>query len=294
MILALLILLFILKFNSPAAYLDYLIGLVLMLCAASAILALRVRTTLHAEVDVSGRPAREGEDYPITVRIVSPELFGRLRMGIELSNLQRDERRFEKRELTGGRTELSFSGLSTGTIELSIAYAEVFGIFGVLRLKKKDLFRERFNVYPAEGLSPDRHMRVSYLPEGGEVLNAKGSDMTEIYEVRPLQEGDDLRHVHRQLSAKYDEYIIKVGSDSRRPVYEYQIEEGLSFPEASDRIAQLFTLRRTLDMEEGALMAASYRGRSYEIFHEPQLYALADAVYEDYLPAGERYGEASR
>ena len=109
-----------------------------------------------------------------------------------------------------------------------------------------------------------------------------------------MQQGDDMRYVHRQLSAKFDEYIIKVGSDSRRHVYNYYVENGLDFPEMSVRVAQMFTLRKTLELEEGAMMTAAYRGRIVPIAIDQQLYELADRIYEDYIPEKDRAGGASR
>ena len=47
MILVFLALLLILKFNSPAVYTDYLIGLLLVLCAASAAFTVWVKSELH-------------------------------------------------------------------------------------------------------------------------------------------------------------------------------------------------------------------------------------------------------
>ena len=284
MILVILAILFILKFDSPSVYMDYLIGLVLVLCLASAAFTVWVRNEIHIEVDTQTRRIHEGDDLDMTVRVVSPEFYGKIRAAVELTNLQRGAQVTEKRWLKDHRCELVFSGLETGTIEISVPYVEVFGLFGILRLKKRNAFTTRLNVYPNPGPSPDRHVRVSYIPGDGEMLNAKGDDYSEIYDVRPLQEGDDLRHIHRQLSARHDEYIVKVGSDSRRPVYNYYVNDGLDFAEMTERIAQMFTLRQTLDSEEGALMSAIYRGRFFEMTFDSQLYGLADLIYRDCLP----------
>jgi uncharacterized protein (DUF58 family) len=293
MILIFLALLFILKFNSPAVFLDYLIGLVLVLCAASVLYTLWVARSLHVQVDTGPDSVHEGEDISVTVRVSSPEFFGKLRACFSLHNLQRSKSSSEKRIITEHRTEFRFSGSETGTIELSVPYVEIYGVFGVFRIRRRDLFAARVNVYPNPGPSPDRHVRMVYIPGDGETHNAKGDDYTEIFELRPLQEGDSLRHVHRQLSAKYDEYIIKVGSDSRRKVYNYYIENGLDFPEISDRIAEMFTLLRSLDMEDGSLMAASYKGRFYAMVNMTQLYGLTDRIYADYLPEGEKTGRSA-
>ncbi|MBR0130771.1 MAG: DUF58 domain-containing protein [Firmicutes bacterium] len=290
MILVFLILLFILKFNSPAAYIDYLIGLLLMLCFASAVFTLWVRINLHVQADSQVKYIHEGDDINITVRILAPDFFSKMRAVVELSNLQRGEHQTEKRIITEPRTELHFSGMHTGTIELRVKYVEVFGAFGVLRLWRRNVFETRINVYPNAGPAPDRFVRMSYAQGSGETQNAKGDDYTEIFELRPFREGDQLRHIHRQLSAKYDEYIVKVGSDSRRKIYNYYIENGLDFPEMSARIAQMFTLLSTLEKEDGSLMAAAYRSRFYAIVSMSQLYGLADRIYEDYLPADKTAG----
>lgn len=294
MILVFLALLFILKFNSPSVYIDYLIGLVLVLCLASVAFTVWVRFNIHLEVDSHAGYLHEGDELNITVRVVSPELCGKLRAVVEMNNLQRHETAREKRWLTEHRCELSFSGSRTGTIKVTVPYVEIYGVFGIFCLRKRDVFEKRINIYPNAGPSPDRHVRLSYIHGGGEIQNAKGDDYSEIYEVRPMQEGDDLRHVHRQLSAKYDEYIIKVGSDSRRPVYSYFVDEGRAFPEMSDSVAQMITLKKNVEREEGAVMAAAYRGKYHQIAFDHQLYALADLIYEDCLPERERVREKSR
>lgn len=293
MILVFLILLFILKFNSSSVYLDYLTGLLLLLCAVSAVFTLWVRRSLHLEVDLHSDYAYEGEPIGLTLRVIAPELCGKLRAAVTLRNLHRGSVAAEKHILSGRRCELSLSGQESGTIELTVPYVEVFGAFGLLRVKRRDIYSARINVYPCAGLSPDRHLRLNYVRGAGELQNAKGDDYSEIYELRPIQEGDDLRHVHRQLSAKYDEYIIKVGSDSRRPVYTYYIEDGLDFQELSERVAEMETLRESLDKEEGALMAAVYGGRLYELNVSGQLHGLADRIYEDSLPENPRGGKAT-
>ena len=294
MILVFLALLFIMKFNSPAVFIDYLIGFVLLLCIASAAFTVWMFLNLHLEVDAPSRNIHEGEDIDVTVRIITPEIFAKLKAGVSLRNLQRGVTVTEKRILADHRSELHFSGMQTGTIELSVPYVEVIGPFGLLRLRKRDLYNVRVNVYPNPGPSPDRYVRLSHVPGGGEIQNKKGEDYSDVYEVRPMQQGDDLRYVHRQLSAKFDEYIIKVGSDSRRHVYNYYVENGLDFPEMSVRVAQMFTLRKTLELEEGAMMTAAYRGRIFPIAVDQQLYELADRIYEDFIPEKDKTGGASR
>ncbi len=294
MILVFLAILFILKFNDPAPFTDYLIGLVLLLCIASAAFAVWVSRNIDMEVSTHMRSLNAGDSINVSVKITHPDFYGKLRAVVKLSNLQRKESAVEKRVITENVTELCFSGLSTGTIEVKIPYVEVFGIFGIFRIRRRTGFKTRVNVYPCEGPSPDKYVRVSYIHGGGEIQNVKGDDYSEIFEVRPIQEGDDLRHVHRQLSAKYDEYIIKVGSDSRRQVFNYYLEDGLPFPEMSVRIAQMVTLRKSLDKEEDALMAAAYKGRFYVIAVDSQLYDLADRIYEEYLPKEPKYKGAKR
>ncbi len=294
MILIFLLLLFILKFNGPAVYLDYLTGLLILLLLASAVFTAWVRKSMQIGVEMPAARVHEGDELRVTVKVLSPPLHGKLTANVEIRDLQCGKRIKEKHLLSDVRSELIFRDLAPGTAELSIPYVSVSGIFGILHLRQHDVFSVKFNVYPCAGPEPDRYVRVSYLPGGGETRNAKGDDYSEIYEVRPLQEGDDLRHVHRQLSARFDEYIVKVGSDSKRPVYTYYAEDGLSFPEMTVRIAQMFTLKESIVREEGSFMAVSYKGRLFEIVTDSQLYDLTDFIYANYLPDGAGAGRTGK
>lgn len=47
---------------------------------------------------------------------------------------------------------------------------------------------------------------VSYLP------HQKGEDYSEIFEVRNYHEGDELKHIHWKMSLKFQELLVKIGS----------------------------------------------------------------------------------
>ncbi len=41
----------------------------------------------------------------------------------------------------------------------------------------------------------------------------KGDDYSEIFEIRFYREGDELKHIHWNMSSKFQEFLVKVGSE---------------------------------------------------------------------------------
>ena len=49
------------------------------------------------------------------------------------------------------------------------------------------------------------------------MTDQKGDDYSEIFEIRTYREGDELKHIHWNMSSKFQEFFVKVGS---QPVHE--------------------------------------------------------------------------
>ncbi len=280
----LLILLFALKFNYQVAYLDYLIGFVLLISIVSFGLCLYIKKALVLELEADDRWYKEGESIKLKMMIDAPSFHTEIVPVVELKNLQTGEILKEGSPCEDSGSHYEFNDLKPGTQRLSVEKVVISGLFGLLKLSKKVGYEKVFNVYPKKEPVNYRYVRKNFIPGEGEVLNAKGDDYTEIFEVRPLQEGDDLKHVHRALSAKYDEYIVKVGSDSRKSYYTFYLNEGENFEVMVNFLGQLEELREKTVKDEGAFITAVYKGTERELVFDSQVYALIDDVYKDYIP----------
>ena len=280
----LLILLFALKFNYQVTYLDYLIGFVLLISLVSLGLCIYIKKALVLEIEADDRWYKEGESIKLKMMIDAPSFHTEIAPVVELKNLQTGEVLKEGSPCEDSGSNYEFKDLKPGTQRLSVEKVVISGLFGLLKLSKKVGYEKVFNVYPKKEPVNYRYVRKSFIPGEGETLNAKGDDYTEIFEVRPLQEGDDLKHVHRALSAKYDEYIVKVGSDSRKSYYTFYLNEGENFEVMVNFLGQLEELREKTVKDEGAFISAVYKGTERELVFDSQVYALIDDVYKDYIP----------
>ena len=284
----LLILLFALKFNYQTVYLDYLIAFVLLISLVSLGICLVVKKLLILDIDADDRWFKEGDSIKLKMMIDSPSFHTDIIPIVELKCLQTSETQTQILPCEDSGTVFEFRDLKPGTMVLSVEKVRVSGFFGLVKLYKKLGFEKQFNVYPKKAPVNYRYVRKTFIPGEGEILNAKGDDYTEIFEVRPIQEGDDLKHAHRALSAKYDEYIIKVGSDSRKALYTYYLGDCEEFSVMLDLLGQVVELREKMIKDEGAYITAIYKGVQKELVFDSQLYELIDEVYRDYIPQEEK------
>ncbi len=285
MIIVLLILLFALKFNYPMAFLDYLIGFVLLAAAASLVISLYVKAALSVRLETDERRLFSGGSTFLKIIIERPRFHTDIIPEVRMEVLQTGEADTRTTVCEYDVNLYEFTDLKAGTVRLSIGKVRIRGLFGLFNMSKNIGFEKIFNVYPKKETVNYRYVSKTYMPGEGETLDAKGDDYTEIYEVRPLQEGDDLKHVHRSLSAKHDEYIIKVGSDSRRVLYNFHLSEGEEFHVMANLLGQLTGLWEKMAKDEGSFINAVWHGRKKEIVYDSQLYELIDRVYGDYLSA---------
>ena len=284
MIIVVLLLLIALKLDCQELYLDYLIGFVLLISLASFLVFFYIRQNLILRIEPEEKWLKEGDSVGLKLSVVLPAFHTNIRSVVELKYLQTGLKESRSLLCEESGTVFRFDDLKPGTVRLEIKKVSVSGLLGLVRLPRKIEYSREFNVYPKKAPVNFSMVRKNYIRGEGEILNAKGDDYNEIYEVRPLQEGDDLKHVHRALSAKYDEYIVKVGSDSRKSYYTYYLSEEEDFTVMLNLLGQLTELRETAVKEEGALMTAIYKGVEKELTYESQLYDLIDEVYADYVP----------
>lgn len=54
------------------------------------------------------------------------------------------------------------------------------------------------------------------MEEGSQSVNRKGSDASEVFDLRTYQPGDDIHTIHWKLSQKTDELLVREPADSPR------------------------------------------------------------------------------
>ena len=284
MIVVLFLILILLKINKPADYLDYLISLVLLLGLFSIFLALYLRKKLCVEITSDKKRHHVSDDITFKVRIMKPFFNTAIKPIITVKNLQLKTTETIKIERFQSSEHLyHINGLQAGTIKIEINRIAVYGIFGIFKCYHKAYYHTEFNLYPDEVEPSNRKVGKLIMHGDGEVKNAKGDNFFEPYEIREMTEQDDMRHIHRSLSAKYDEYMVKVGSDSQRIYYLYRMQNKADFLERIDELGQVIKLKTDVVNTEYNGLSVTYKGNFNVIATEYLLYRFIDKVYADYV-----------
>lgn len=212
------------------AVLTWLFGKPFLVCAL--VLAIGLPFVLFAllkrdadalSVSLSVRPGgREGEPLLLCFKVRSQRVLHTARsiyLDIEMNNLLLGEQSHRRVALTlsDGTSRYSFSVVPPCCGEVAITCSET-GISDLLHL-----FRERvtpFNevrtvIYPRPmqlevTLSRDA---VGETGDNGLTRNRKGTDASEMFDIRGYVPGDDIRSIHWKLSGKTDELIVRQASD---------------------------------------------------------------------------------
>ncbi len=212
------------------AVLTWLFGKPFLVCALVlaaglpfVLFALLKRDADALSVSLSVRPGgREGEPLLLCFKVRSQHALHTARsvyLDIVLKNLLLGEEYHRRVALTlsDGTSRYSFSVVPPCCGEVAISCSET-GISDLLHL-----FRERitpFNevrtvIYPRPmqlevTLSRDA---VGETGDNGLTRNRKGTDASEMFDIRAYVPGDDIRSIHWKLSGKTDELIVRQASD---------------------------------------------------------------------------------
>lgn len=170
-----------------------------------------------------------------------------------------------------------------GDLEVIINSYVIKGFFGIFRLRKKFKRRYSFKAYPKPGKYNKSDIKELVLTGDGEPINKKGGDYQELYEIRPIQPGDNLRFVHPALSAKFGEYMIKVGSETQRKLLLYEIKEEKQFDDIVFELKKVSAMFNDICMEQNNYFCVKYKNNWYIILNERSLYGLFDLIYKEYL-----------
>jgi len=284
MIFLLLFLLFVLKFHEAHGYLDYLIGVVFLLLLLSAAVTLYTALRLNASLTVKEGRYHEGEDISLLFTVDAPFFHSQLLPEIHVLNLNdKSEMAVPKTLVRDNEAEIMVNGLSAGLNRISIRKVRIYGIFGTLYFPLRYPLQCEISVYPSAcTLNPGNLRQRSVVSEGA-VMMEKGDDYHELYEIRPFEEGDDLRHLHRSLSARYGDYIIKVGSGQCHMLFTFMLKDEKDFTKMKQELGQLYSLSQQVIGKNSDGFLLTYRGQDRQVYAWTQFYDFIDGVYQRYV-----------
>ena len=284
MIFLLLLVLFILKFHEAHGYLDYLIGVVFLLLLLSTAVTLLTALRLNASLTVKDGRYHEGEDVVLLFTVDTPFFHSQLLPEIRVRNLNdKSEIAASKTPVRDNEAEFELKGLAAGLNRITIDKVRIYGIFGTLYFPLRYPLQCEVSVYPAACTLNPGNLRQRSVVSEGTVMMEKGDDYHELYEIRPFAEGDDLRHLHRSLSARYGDYIIKVGSGQRHLTYTFLLRDQKEFANMKPELGQLYSLCQQIIGQRSDGFLLTYRGQDRQIYTWTQFYDFVDGVYRRYV-----------
>lgn len=157
------------------------------------------------------------------------------------------------------------------------------GFFGIFAIRKKFRRTFSFKTYPKPSKFNENDIKELVLSGDGEPINKKGGDYQELYEIRPIQPGDNLRFVHPALSAKFDEYMIKVGSETQRKLLLYELKDNKHFDDAILELKRISAIFNEVCKDNSNYYCVKYKNNWYIILNKRSLYGLFDLIYKEYL-----------
>ena len=106
-----------------------------------------------------------------------------------------------------------------GHYTIQVQKIKCFDLLQCFSFSKTVSLQNSFDVMPHYHLIDVSVHQVHQLDEQGEnyLTDQKGDDYSEIFEIRTYREGDELKHIHWNMSSKFQEFFVKVGS---QPVHE--------------------------------------------------------------------------
>lgn len=222
-----LIILLLLLFFFSEPYLGCAAGILLILAAVSYVLLRKDVNELELELYVRSG-GQVGKHVPCELKIHRNSKMATLR-GI-LFELDIDNALFKKNKKQVFYAELSadqevvqipYEASRCGEITFRSISVKAVDQMGLFTVRMPALKEKRMMIYPytlQTDIKLSKAKSGSTLHEGA-MLNQKGTDSSEMFDVREYVPGDDVRAIHWKLSGKYDTTMLREASE---PVH-YQI-----------------------------------------------------------------------
>lgn len=148
-------------------------------------------------------------------------------------------------ELNDGvnRYDIPMTPAACGLMQFHCKEAYILDFFSLFRKKTTGFKTVSMLVYPAPvdiQLEVSRE-NIGRTLEGGYIQNRKGTDQSEIFDIREYVPGDDIRSIHWKLSCKTDTLILRQASDQSHYQLALLPDLGLVHGEAETSLEELDT-----------------------------------------------------
>lgn len=177
----------------------------------------------------------------------------------------------------------SFPAEECGDIEVIFNSYYLKGFFGLFQIRKSFKRKYVFKVYPKPSEFNKEDIKELVLSGDGEPINKRGGDFQELFEIRPIQPGDNLRYIHPSLSAKFGEYMIKVGSDTQRRLLLYSIKNTDDFSDVVLELRKISAIYNEVCKDQNNYFCVEFNYNWYIVLNDRSLFGLFDLVYKEYI-----------
>ena len=278
-----LVLLFISYFNNNI-YISYLLTFCIICALLSIVYSLYMFFKLKIDLDVVSEYTSERDEIKVVVdkcnMVNRPTIIG----VFTLYNRQL-KRKEEKYYISFKNDEdtIYIPVSNCGDLEVTINSIGISGLFGLFILFKKYNKKFDIKVYPRPVSEIEYESKRILIKNNGQPANIKGDDYSEIYEIRPFRDGDDLRHIHPALSQKFDEYMIKVGSENQSDLLLYEMSETNSFYAVIKELRKVSQIYKDNCDDITKYFCIKYKYNWHIILNKRSLYGFYDMVYGDWI-----------
>lgn len=269
-------------YNNQTTYINNLLLLCFLLGIVSILCTIITSFTIKLDLQIDKEICYKNQGKKITFTS-SPFLHPTVVVKVTLYNkqLKRKQGSYYINVKTDG-AEYYLPTEECGDYEMYIKKYTVKGFFGIFRINKKYFFQSNFKVYPKSSSYKKEEIKELLLSGDGEPINKKGGDYQELYEIRPIQPGDNLRYVHPSLSAKFGEYMIKVGSETQRKLLLYEMKDTDAFLVSINDLRKISAMYTDLCKDSNNYFCVKYKNNWYIILNNRSLFGLFDLVYKDF------------
>ena len=179
-----------------------------------ALLLTRKRSQVRLTCPVT---AEKGKPFSVTAEVRQGVPFGRGRLTVSVENTVTGETHREKLTLHQGRGTWQVQSTCCGCLVMQAAELVLWDLLGVLPVRIPCTVQGRICVMPDTfPIEADPVSAVSRQTDCEEYApDVRGSDPTEIFQIREYVPGDSLRQIHWKLSAKAGRYMVR---DAAKPV----------------------------------------------------------------------------
>lgn len=285
MIILLLVFLFLCKFDYPSILVDILIAIVLVLILISILYTIYTSCKVKIDFNVQDKKYYASDDVIASSSISGVPFIGLISIRVSIKNLQTNEHTILKlKNISQSSLEnIELKCLPAGTYSLGVDRIIIMGFFKIFRLFKKLNYSTTFDIFPIEVEESETKLKNIVLNNEGQTINKPGNDYSEIYEIREFVDGDNLKHIHRTLSAKFDNYMIKVGSFNDGNLKVYQIKDSDDFKQVVNELGKCYYFFRNYVVDQNALLCLNYENNWSLIMEEDDLDNFTREVYREFI-----------